>query len=56
MKAQITHFDGKTKVMATVFVCNGEVSLDYKIKGKSYALTMDEDEALEKGILKKKTV
>jgi hypothetical protein len=54
MKVKIKHSDGVTDVMANVFICDSrEVTLDYRLDGMDYCVSLTLPQAINMGIVKK---
>lgn len=49
MKIKIKHVDGKTDVIANIFI-GTEISLEYRFQGMSYSQTIDKGVAIKLGI------
>jgi len=47
----IKHIDGKTNVIAKIFMIGESISLEYKFEGMSYGRDVSLNEAYELGIL-----
>ena len=52
MKIKIKHIDGKTNVIAKVLPWT-KYELEYKFEGVTWGRTLNEEEAIELGIIKK---